>query len=254
MSRGDASRRETDDRHELESLVNAAMEQRLDADGFRRLDELVGSDVSLAHACVEQLDLQSAMVEFAEDVRPDDTIRKVIGGSRSSKRPTQGVRRQTLTVALSLATALALAAVCVPLVVIGSRATPVATVEALSERADVEGAAFGVGSILNRGARSRIEAGVATFRTESGVVLDVRGPAIVAWRGADRVELINGTLRASVPPSGVGFTVVTERAEIVDLGTEFVVGHRLTEETHVGVLSGRVDTYVWDAGRERTRK
>jgi len=69
----------------------------------------------------------------------------------------------------------------------------------------------------------RLEAGQATVRLVSGVVLTLLGPLELEVRDAMRVRLDRGRLLAAVPPVASGFTVRTGELEVWDIGTVFGV-------------------------------
>ncbi len=65
--------------------------------------------------------------------------------------------------------------------------------------------------------------GLLHLQFADNVMVYVEAPAHFDVVGAARVVLHSGRLSASVPPEGVGFTVETPEAEVVDFGTEFSV-------------------------------
>ena len=85
-----------------------------------------------------------------------------------------------------------------------------------------------------------IREGTAEFTFIKGVRVVVEGPATFEILSADRFRLDQGTLAAAVPPAGIGFTVVTPTAEVIDLGTEFGVQVDGVDHTDVHVLRGEV--------------
>ncbi|WDI41575.1 LamG-like jellyroll fold domain-containing protein [Bremerella sp. P1] len=68
-----------------------------------------------------------------------------------------------------------------------------------------------------------LERGLMHLRFGGGVMVYIEAPA--RWKAAskERLVLYDGRISASVPPEGVGFTVETPEAEIIDFGTEFSV-------------------------------
>jgi FecR-like protein len=90
----------------------------------------------------------------------------------------------------------------------------------------------------------QIGAGVAEFTLAKGVCVVVEGPAIFEVLSAARFRLDRGRLAATVPPQGIGFTVVTPTAEVIDLGTQFGVEVDGSDQTDVHVLKGAVEVKV----------
>jgi ferric-dicitrate binding protein FerR (iron transport regulator) len=97
----------------------------------------------------------------------------------------------------------------------------------------------------------RLERGLVHLQFADGVMVYVEAPARFEAISAGRVVLRSGRLSASVPPEGIGFTVETPEAEVVDFGTEFsldVAGG--SSEVHV--FEGRVRVQARSLSGERT--
>lgn len=74
----------------------------------------------------------------------------------------------------------------------------------------------------------------------SGVLLKLTGPIEARFESAMRLRVVHGRLSADVGDGGVGFTVVTDAGEVVDLGTSFGVEAERGGESRVAVFSGQV--------------
>lgn len=68
-----------------------------------------------------------------------------------------------------------------------------------------------------------LQKGLLHLQFGGGVMVYVEAPARFDAVSKDRVVLHNGRLSARVPAEGIGFTVETPEAEVVDFGTEFSV-------------------------------
>lgn len=68
-----------------------------------------------------------------------------------------------------------------------------------------------------------LQKGLLHLQFDDGVMVYVEAPARFDAVSDDRVVLYRGRLSARVPPEGIGFTVETPEAEVVDFGTEFSV-------------------------------
>ncbi len=90
------------------------------------------------------------------------------------------------------------------------------------------------------GGRLQIDEGLAEIDFFCGATLIVEGPATLDVQSDWSVVVVNGRLRANVPPAARGFIVKAAGSEIVDLGTEFAleVG---TENARVEVIDGEVE-------------
>lgn len=69
----------------------------------------------------------------------------------------------------------------------------------------------------------RLDRGLLHLQFDGGVMVYVEAPARFDAISDKRVMLHSGRLSARVPPEGIGFTVDTPEAEVVDFGTEFSV-------------------------------
>ncbi|MEL6894918.1 MAG: LamG-like jellyroll fold domain-containing protein [Planctomycetota bacterium] len=68
-----------------------------------------------------------------------------------------------------------------------------------------------------------LQKGLLNLQFGGGVMVYVEAPARFNVVSDKRVVLHRGRLSANVPPEGIGFTVETPEAEVVDFGTEFSV-------------------------------
>jgi len=73
-----------------------------------------------------------------------------------------------------------------------------------------------------------------SFTLDSGVSVDVSGPAEYAIAGPNLLSLSNGTLSADVPPEATGFRVLTPNGDVIDHGTRIGVSATpMQTELHV---------------------
>ena len=97
--------------------------------------------------------------------------------------------------------------------------------------------------------------GVVKLQYDSGVELLVEGPAKFELLTPDRAKLNAGRIVANVPPQAIGFTLLSNAASFVDLGTEFGVEVQADGQTSIAVLDGEVALVRGkeiDAGRSQT--
>jgi len=86
-----------------------------------------------------------------------------------------------------------------------------------------------------------LERGSLNLRlASSGVLLKLNGPVEARFETAMRLRLVHGRMSADVGKGGIGFTVVTDAGEVVDLGTSFSVEAERGGESRVAVFSGQV--------------
>lgn len=84
------------------------------------------------------------------------------------------------------------------------------------------------------------ESGVAHLSFQSSAMVAVHGPAELRALGPNRVELRSGSLSVHVPEAATGFTVVTERIDVEDLGTNFSINLNPEHDLSVHVTEGVV--------------
>lgn len=94
---------------------------------------------------------------------------------------------------------------------------------------------------LPGGSHLRASSGLAEVELSNGARLVLEGPFDLELTGYKTVTLHSGRLAARCPPSARGFTILTPRGEVVDLGTE--LGVRVEEDGNVEahVLTGSVE-------------
>jgi hypothetical protein len=100
--------------------------------------------------------------------------------------------------------------------------------------ADMPGRDMRAGKLL------RLRRGLAEIEFDRGARVILQGPAELVLNSGSEARLINGTLTARVPPSALGFTILSPGGKVVDLGTEF--GLRVDDQgtTTVRVFEGIV--------------
>ena len=98
------------------------------------------------------------------------------------------------------------------------------------------------GSRLCKGQRIELAAGFAEITFDSGAQVILNGPASLDANSAWSATLNRGTLKASVPPEAIGFSISNPTVEVVDLGTEFTMfADASRTATEVFVLKGEVE-------------
>ncbi len=98
--------------------------------------------------------------------------------------------------------------------------------------------AYREGDLLPAG-RFEIESGVAEIDVFCGANLIVEGPAKLNFESDWSVRLLEGRVRANVPPVARGFVVKAADSNIIDLGTEFAV-EMDSSNTRLQVIDGEV--------------
>jgi hypothetical protein len=122
-----------------------------------------------------------------------------------------------------------------------TKAQPLLQVIGVEGAFGVDGSRWTLGQTFDDGVLA-LQEGVAEVVTVLGVRLVLEAPVDLRIDPASpfQARLINGAVVATVPPRAIGFTIVTEEAEVVDLGTEFGVRRDTTGGTRVQVYEGEV--------------
>ena len=96
-----------------------------------------------------------------------------------------------------------------------------------------------------------ISEGFVSMRFNSGAEVVLEGPA--QWRldTEDRLYLFHGKMYASVPKQAVGFSVLSDHAKVIDLGTEFGIEVTGSDSTELYVTSGKVSLLSGTSGRNK---
>ena len=100
----------------------------------------------------------------------------------------------------------------------------------------------------------RLDTGKAQITFDNGARLYLQGPAVFYLYSPSRTHLQSGKLVANVPEQAIGFTIETQKAEIVDLGTEFGVNVATSGDTEVQVLDGEVEVGAAPASPDPQRR
>jgi ferric-dicitrate binding protein FerR (iron transport regulator) len=89
--------------------------------------------------------------------------------------------------------------------------------------------------------------GMATIRFDSGATVTLEAPTVLQVDSAMRCRLLEGSVVADVPDSAHGFTIDTDKMEVIDLGTRFGVTNTPVGGSHVFVFEGEVKVREEDA-------
>ncbi len=84
-----------------------------------------------------------------------------------------------------------------------------------------------------------LQEGCVTFLFDNGAQVTLEGPCAFQVRTEDQIKMRYGRLYAIVPREAVGFSVYTDNAKIIDLGTEFGVQADIGGDTSLYVMQGK---------------
>ena len=107
---------------------------------------------------------------------------------------------------------------------------------------------FGASSDFHNGSAVRtgcyqLDEGLVQITFASGVEVVIEAPASFELHSPEFMILNEGRLAANVTPEGVGFTVETPDAEVVDHGTEFAIEVVGKHSSEVHVFKGEVEVH-----------
>ncbi len=199
----------------LEAALRADSDLRRDFIEYMNIDSALGDMAALSEAELAEL----------ETTKPDNGSRVTGTGvsdaiARTNDRPTQTFR--VVAFGGALAATLLIAAFLWFASASENEHVPVATLVT-----DVDAVLLCDGQPCKgtelRAGKYRLEQGLLQLQFDGGVMVYVEAPARFDAVSDKRVTLHSGRLSANVPPEGVGFTVETPAAEVIDFGTEFSV-------------------------------
>ena len=104
------------------------------------------------------------------------------------------------------------------------------------------------GGQLHKGQQVELTKGYAEITFDSGALVILEGPVSLNVKSAWSATLNRGTIKASVPPEAMGFSISNPNVEIVDLGTEFTMSADANGVAEVLVLKGEVEAEPGIAG------
>jgi ferric-dicitrate binding protein FerR (iron transport regulator) len=103
------------------------------------------------------------------------------------------------------------------------------------------------------GAQLEVKSGSLQLTFESGAEAMVQAPARFVIESRDACRLDDGSLAVKVPESAKGFSLLSKRMEVIDLGTEF--GARVSDDGtfDLHVLDGEVVAWPQDGSEQEIR-
>lgn len=99
---------------------------------------------------------------------------------------------------------------------------------------------FATGSAVRTGSY-QLDEGLVQITFGSGVEVVIEAPASFEIHNPEFMVIHEGRLAAQVPPEGIGFTIETPSAEVVDYGTEFAIEVGRDGASEVHVFQGEVE-------------
>ena len=208
---------------------------QISAEQLQTLEAALREDAELRRDFIEYMNVDSALSDLAAlsetevaevglAKHGDKSTTRTAGNSDSFTRAASEAGRayRVAAVAGAVAATLLFAAILWVASPFANNDAPVATIVTRLDAAlryagqPYEGMKLAVGEY-------QLDRGLLRLRFRDGVTVYVEAPARFDALSGKRLLLRSGRLSASVPPEGVGFTVDTPDAEVIDFGTEFSV-------------------------------
>ncbi|MEM1063190.1 MAG: FecR domain-containing protein, partial [Planctomycetota bacterium] len=230
----------------LSDAVDAAID-RGETAAIATIDELLkrpGTEAGLEILRTVRIDAK--LVRSVRDESDHALARRLLVDDAVSRRSPSKARRtgrrQMIAAAFTASAAVALL-ISVASLLPRPAAASVGRVVAVAEGtvwADGAGP-LGVDDAIDADRVIELTEGFVTVEVGRDVSIDLVGPVRARIDAERIVRLDEGLLAGVVGPAGRGFTVTTEDATVVDLGTRFQVHKDRASGTQVRVTSGRVE-------------
>jgi Concanavalin A-like lectin/glucanases superfamily/FecR protein len=252
------------DHAEFDLLVDRHLDGGLDQATQDRLEALLCSDASLRTRFWDLARIHGQISWVAQERHADLPADEAVAADRAlrdsstqtpiartaTRRPTNrtiqtspGLWRRVIPTAVA-----ACVAVAAGFAWLSSNAAPVVQASTDAVIADLADAHWqgGIGpktgdAVGNR--TLRLESGLAQVRFASGATVILNGPATFTARSARGGKLDQGRVVARVPESAKGFTIESDIARVVDLGTEFGFAAGDVQQ-QVAVFDGLVQVFA----------
>jgi len=210
------------------ALIHAQLLNWMDQHG--ELSESAGASVGVEPLAVDRSEPKS---------RVADAVRNRSNGARGFMI---GARRRILSFGSLAALLLIAASLSIVAYVVSSRPTYVGQMtEATNCRWGSATAEMGVGTFLSTGQQIELLEGKAVITFANGAKLFLEGPTSLQLTSVSNIRLIAGRIAAKVPRQAVGFSVTSNLARIVDLGTQFSLSLQADKSFELHVFEGQVE-------------
>ncbi|QDU10818.1 FecR domain-containing protein [Gimesia aquarii] len=231
---------------ELDFLFQAMLDQTLSSEQAKRLEEILLVDERARSDYIALIEIDSLLQRVHHQ---DETVEVSLPATSNPKRQATGywvVIAICVFAMVGIVTLMTPEKAPVPLADVPPVVPdiPIATVDAVGYGASRIDLPFQVGETLVNNEVIDLDSGTMRLKFLNGVMVALRGPAILELVEPNRCILSAGQLVAKVPEEAIGFTVETPAGRVVDLGTEFGVeiGNEGATQTHV--IKGRVSAAV----------
>lgn len=256
---------------ELSYLILLFVEGKIPKEQFERLDTLLQTspqarelyfEIMNVHLGLESLDVaielnekgfpccfDSAALEALAEYEKVAPVMAVPTSDNSEKPPVQKIEYQKPVRRISKSSifSITVAAAAILFVILFVHVVPVPTSVDVVTLIDSIGAKWAdSGTPVSQGARFFADGtplilreGLVTLEFDTHARVVIESPAEFRILTDDQMRLRYGRLYAAVPREAIGFTVNTQTAKIIDLGTEFGVQTDINGDTYLHVIQGK---------------
>jgi hypothetical protein len=256
-------------------LLSRAFDEGLEGDDLKRLEQIMSEDPSAMDEYVQHAILQSYLEQEHQEEKLKELVLDSIRGETESPapegcavdkdetQPASTLIRRIMPCRRTWGTAAVIVVSACLVIAVIDRFTSQPSVDnggatpngGVNVSADYAAKVIGIsqcrwleprrelrrGDMLQPGQTVHLAEGVARFRFRSGTEIAVEGPAEFALIDDNAMLLYNGQLMAHVFENGVGFTVHTPDAEVIDLGTRFGISVDKNGATEAHVFEGEIE-------------
>ena len=230
---------------EIRRLADKMFDLHIDAASLERLDQLISNDLSSLQTYVERISFHGDLMKQSTErsaVRQAEMAMGRILHVKSSRE-----KRQTWIFRIATAVCCVLLGIFIERMAQFRFALPakIGTVASMTSDLQKSGGALELGHVVRAGSQFELQEGILSLQLP-GVSVNLIGPVTARMVDHKTLDLIRGSMHATVQKEGEGFTVKTPGSTIVDLGTEFSVEYQPETGTAVNVLRGRVQASLLD--------
>jgi hypothetical protein len=210
-------------------LIGTYMDGRATADEIQKLEALLRADPDFRHRFIEHLNVDDALGEYASAHKTD---------------PVPAPRRRTRPPTVQWFASAASVVIVAGLALWGLSRTMAPSVDGASVEviAAAEDSGYASGQQFDA-TRVAIAEGWLNLRLESGVTIELAGPADLEIIDPMHLSVQRGSVMIDVGEQTEGFVIDTATTRVIDLGTRFTVNVDQAGETDVVVLEGEVELH-----------
>ncbi|WP_197439724.1 FecR domain-containing protein [Calycomorphotria hydatis] len=217
---------------------------QIDVAGISQLEQLLAEGIAHQQAFILFTDLNASMERSVQGLTTEEAVVDHVISLSANKQALAARRQRWRQLMLGIAASTVACVLFVGAALFFSTALPLETlghVVALSDDAKWKTSENSVGSTVHADQEVTLIDGLASIKLRNGVLVDLVGPVTLSLESLELISLSEGTVAAQLSEQAQQLTVSTFDANVVDLGTKFIVERTPEAGTNVAVLSGNVE-------------